>query len=359
MAKKINISGEIGWDVIPSDVAAQFKAAKGEDVDIHIASPGGYVYEGIEIYNLIRDYKRENPNAQIMIILKGLAASMASYIACNPAADMVVAEDNAVFMIHNAWSYARGDYNELMKTAETLHGLDKMLNKAYAKKTGKSEEDVTAMMDAETWFFGEEIKEAGFIDDIIATESDDKDKASLVAAGKMKFKALHEKMKESEKAKDDIDKAAAIIRPNNRTEQNNNTPAAGGQNSQEVQMKTLAELRDKFPALHEDAVALGRKKEKEEAAAERERGRVPAIIKMKQQFRDSPLSSGINEICDEALEKEWTEEQTVMEIAKWTTSDTVIASIESPGPIATRKAGASASGEVFEDMPESIWEEED
>ena len=77
MAKKITISGEIGWDVTSQSLADQFRAAKGEDIDIDIASPGGDVFTGIEIYNLIRDYKRDNPDAQILMTLKGLGASMA------------------------------------------------------------------------------------------------------------------------------------------------------------------------------------------------------------------------------------------------------------------------------------------
>ena len=77
--KIINISGEIGYDVMPEDVRNQLAEAGGKDIEIQIASPGGFVFDGIEIYNMIRDYKRKNPNAQILATVKGLAASMAAY----------------------------------------------------------------------------------------------------------------------------------------------------------------------------------------------------------------------------------------------------------------------------------------
>lgn len=64
---------------------------------------------------MIRDYKRENPKSQIMMTLKGMGASMASYIMMAPA-DIRAAEDNAVFMIHNPWSLAIGDYKGNGKT---------------------------------------------------------------------------------------------------------------------------------------------------------------------------------------------------------------------------------------------------
>ena len=157
----INLSGEIGWDIIPADVKKELFAFNGQDVETHIASPGGFVFDGIELFNAYRDYKRQFPNAQMMLTIKGLAASMASYFAMNPAFDLVAAEDNAVFMIHNAWMGVIGDYQDLEKATEILYGLDNMLNSAYSRKTGKSKEEIKKLMDTESWYFGSEIKDAG------------------------------------------------------------------------------------------------------------------------------------------------------------------------------------------------------
>jgi len=179
---KILITGQIGYEVTPDSVREQLATAKGGDIDIHIASPGGYVSDGIEIYNLIRDYKRENPKSEIMATLKGYAMSMASYIAMNPAIDMLVAEDNAVFMIHNVWGGTVGDYREMRKTADIFEGLTGIIAKAYTTKTKKSGKEIRQMMDDETWLFGAEMKEAGFVDDIIPSEAETEKPAAISEA---------------------------------------------------------------------------------------------------------------------------------------------------------------------------------
>lgn len=212
--KKIIISGEIGFfGTMPMDVRAQLIDAAGEDIDIQISSPGGFVFDGIEIYNMIRDYKRDNPGAQITITLKGEAASMASYIAMNPAADMIIAEDNAVFMIHNPWDFSAGDYRAMEKSAELLRGIGSILVKAYSDRSGKTLEEIQALMDSESFFFGEEIKAAGFVDEIIGAPAEEKtEKEQAVAASRIKIAALQDKMRKSEQAKADILKVAALIK---------------------------------------------------------------------------------------------------------------------------------------------------
>lgn len=211
--KKIIISGEIGFfGTMPADVRDQLAAANGSDIDIQINSPGGSMPDGFEIYNMIRDYKRSFPGAQITITLKGEASSIASYIAVNPAADMVVAEDNATFMIHNPWNLAIGDYREMEKMSNILRGFGSIINKAYAEKIGKTSDEIQAMMDSETWLFGEEIKAAGFVDEIIAATDDQKvNRDEAIAASRLRFAAMQDKIRKSENAKADILKVAALI----------------------------------------------------------------------------------------------------------------------------------------------------
>ncbi len=209
--KKIILSGEIGWDITPSGVRGEIDAAAGADLDVHLASPGGFVTDGIEIYNLFRDYKRTYPAAQLSLTIKGDAMSMASYLAVNPAWDLVAAEDNAIFMIHNAWGGVVGDYRDMRKMAEVLDGMNGIIGKAYTAKTGKNEKEIRRMMDDETWYFGDEIKTAGFVDEIIKTESD-KDRSAAMASGKMKFSALSKKLNEPAD-RCDVEKIAALLRP--------------------------------------------------------------------------------------------------------------------------------------------------
>ena len=241
--EKMVISGGIGYEISPQNIRDQLSKMKGQDIDVHIASPGGWVFEGLEIFNMFRDYKRENPGAQLMLTIKGLAASMATYLAVNEAFDLIAAEDNAVFMIHNPFNITVGDYREMQKNSDFLKGLADLLADAYVKKTGKSKAKISEMMDDETWLFGDEIKEAGFVDEIIKTD-EKKEKASAVSTAKLSFNAIIDKMKASENAKADYAKAAALIGSNKSSE----NPADAGNNKQEETSMTLDEFLKANPA---------------------------------------------------------------------------------------------------------------
>jgi len=210
--KKIIISGEIGWEVMPDDIRRQLNFANGADLDIEVSSPGGSVFDGIEIYNMIRDYKKDHPKSQIMMTIKGLAASMASYLVSNPAIDLRVAEDNAVFMIHNAWGYSVGDYRDMLKAAEVFGGLTDLIGQAYAKITGKELSVIRTMMDNESWFFGKEIYENGFVDEMAAPIGNEKEttKEKAILKAKSDFNIFSKKVEEK-KERTNFEQIAAMI----------------------------------------------------------------------------------------------------------------------------------------------------
>jgi len=216
--KIIRLSGTVGADFSGASLAVELHDAAGDDLDIQVASPGGSVFDGLEIFNAIRDYRRQNPSAQIVITLKGLAASMASYIASVEVANRVRAEDNAVFMLHNPWSIASGDHREMQKSSDFLKGLADLLATAYVKRSRKSRAEITKMMDAETWLFGDEIKAAGFADEIIQGSDDNgkpsastKDKSAAIGAARVEFAKMQKLIRDTETPAD-IDKAAALVR---------------------------------------------------------------------------------------------------------------------------------------------------
>lgn len=211
--QKILIHGEIGWDVTSQNICDALDNANGKDLDVHVASPGGFVFDGIEIFNAFRDYKKQYPKAQMMLTIKGLAASMASYLAVCPAFDMICAEDNAVFMIHNAYGGASGDYRDMLKAAEVFEGITGIIASAYIKKTGKSEKDIRKMMDEESWFFGTELKDAGFVDEIIST-SEKSDRLAAVANAKLRFQNVSAKLKDKH---DDPYRLAAMLGKTSKT----------------------------------------------------------------------------------------------------------------------------------------------
>lgn len=153
------------------------------ELRIVIDSPGGDVFEGVTIFNVIRDFARNNPSVKITTYIQGMAASMASAIAlaANAVSDSnkVIAEDNSIFMIHDAWGYVIGNENDMREAAEYFAMIDSMLSSIYMRKTGKSEDDIRSMMDAETWLWGKNILEAGFVDEIIDSENNTDGSANM------------------------------------------------------------------------------------------------------------------------------------------------------------------------------------
>src|SRR4030042_5239486 len=243
MAKRVNIVGIIGFDTYSKGIIDELAKINGEDLDIYIASPGGLVFDGLEIYNAFRDYKRKYPNSQIMATAKGLVASMASYLMSNPAFDLVAAEDNAVYMIHNPIGGIIGDYRDMGKYADVLKGLRNTLAKSYVSQTGKSEKEIKQMMDDETWLFGDEIKNEGFADEMVQPEDScgGKKKKAAILESKTIFAAMKDKMSKSEI---DVNKIAAMFSDNSTSE----TPADAGQNNMEVISMNLKEFLEQNPA---------------------------------------------------------------------------------------------------------------
>jgi len=246
--KIINISGEIGWEVEPKDIKSQLVDAKGKDIDIHISSPGGHAFKAFEIYNMISDYKKSNPKSQIMATIKGLAASAASYIASNPAIDMITAEDNAVYMIHNAQGGAYGDNNAMVKMASLLDSLNNILAKSYSLKSKKSVKEIRSLMDNTTFYFGDEIKESGFVDDMVKSQ-EKTEKVDALSDANVKMTMLFDKMAT---IKYDYEQVKAILEVE--PENNKTNPADTRENFTEVKNMNFNELMAANPAANAEFV---------------------------------------------------------------------------------------------------------
>ena len=133
-------------------------------LNIYINSPGGDVFEGISISNMI---KRKKCTKNIYI--DGLAASIASVIAM--AGDNVIMPSNSMMMIHNAWTFTYGNANELRKMADDLEKMDSSIRQSYLDKSnGKiDEETLIDLMDNESWLTAQECYDYGLCDEV--TES--------------------------------------------------------------------------------------------------------------------------------------------------------------------------------------------
>lgn len=131
-------------------------------INLHINSPGGDVFEGNTIYNLLKSHK-----ANVTVYVDGLAASIASVIAM--AGDKIVMPANAMMMIHDPWTIAMGSADDMRKTAETLDKIKGTLVAAYRSKSGLNDDEIQTLMSDETWFTADEAVAMKFAD-VVADE---------------------------------------------------------------------------------------------------------------------------------------------------------------------------------------------
>lgn len=164
-----------GEGVTASRIAGALRAIGGADVTVNINSPGGDMFEGLAIYNLLREYE-----GKVTVKVLGLAASAASIIAM--AGDEVQIGRGAFLMIHNCWVYAMGNRHDLAQVAADMEPFDKAMNDIYGARTGLSAEAIEAMMNAETYIGGSDAVEKGFADRLLSADEIADDNDSPAAA---------------------------------------------------------------------------------------------------------------------------------------------------------------------------------
>lgn len=149
--------------VCPRDVLTKIPQDEKEPIDVYINSGGGEITSGSEIYAALREYR-----GIVNIHVVGMAASAASVIACAGKSDIT---PTALFMYHNVSGGAHGDYHELEKGADRLKNANRSIAAAYMEKTGMSENELLAQMDAETWITAADAVRLGFIDEIAKNQN--------------------------------------------------------------------------------------------------------------------------------------------------------------------------------------------
>uniref|UniRef100_UPI0039180057 ClpP-like prohead protease/major capsid protein fusion protein n=1 Tax=Escherichia coli TaxID=562 RepID=UPI0039180057 len=157
----IYIYDEIGfWGVTAKQFVSDLNALGNiTHINLHINSPGGDVFEGIAIFNALK-----NHGASITVYVDGVAASMASVIAM--VGDPVIMPENAFMMIHKPWGVSGGDADDMRDYADLLDKVESVLLPAYAQKTGKTTDEIAAMLADETWMSGAECLAHGFADQV-------------------------------------------------------------------------------------------------------------------------------------------------------------------------------------------------
>lgn len=125
----------------------------GEDVEFRINSCGGSVFGGMAIIGAISTLRGNGHKTRAVV--EGLAASMASVVAC--ACDELQMHEGSMLMIHNPWTLIEGDAEELKKQADLMAKLKGSMIRVYARKFNLSAEEISRLMDEETWISTEDI----------------------------------------------------------------------------------------------------------------------------------------------------------------------------------------------------------
>jgi len=155
---EIFIYDEIGgWGIWAVDLINKLKDIDAPRIRVRIHSPGGFVSEGVAIFNALRKH-----SAKIDVEIDSIAASIASVVAM--AGDTISIASNALMMIHNPWGGAVGTAEDMRKAAEVMDKFKETIVTSYANRTGIDAAEIEKMMDEETWFTASEALAAGFVD---------------------------------------------------------------------------------------------------------------------------------------------------------------------------------------------------
>ncbi|WP_031243539.1 head maturation protease, ClpP-related, partial [Advenella kashmirensis] len=163
----LDVIGEDYWTgegVTAKRIAAALRYIGDKDVTVNINSPGGDMFEGLAIYNTLREHK-----GKITVKILGLAASAASIIAM--AGDEVQISRAGFVMIHNCWVLAAGNRHALREIADWMEPFDRAMAGIYQERTGLDEKKLEALLDAESWIGGQDAIDQGFADVLLSRDA--------------------------------------------------------------------------------------------------------------------------------------------------------------------------------------------
>jgi ATP-dependent protease ClpP protease subunit len=178
MKNEIRLYGPIGgWGITAEEIIDQIPEGA-KEVTVRIHSPGGSVGEGIAIYHALRDNA-----AKVTTVVDGYAASSASFVML--AGDERKVHRNSIVFVHNPWTMAEGNADELRKIADGLDVHAQAILDIYKTHTGLDEGELKDMMDETAFFRGVDAIDNGFATGII----DDAEEEAQVAA-MLKFESM-------------------------------------------------------------------------------------------------------------------------------------------------------------------------
>jgi len=166
-SETITIYGVIGEDwygegVTVKRIDAALRAIGDREVTVYINSPGGDMFEGIAIYNRLREHSQK-----VTTKVLGMAASAASIIYLAGVERQVAS--SAFLMIHNCWTFLSGNRHYLRDVSDDMEEFDAAMADLYAETSGQSVEDMAELMDDETFIRGKRAVELGLATGLLAS----------------------------------------------------------------------------------------------------------------------------------------------------------------------------------------------
>ncbi|MBZ7244038.1 head maturation protease, ClpP-related [Klebsiella michiganensis] len=173
-----DVVGRDYWDegVTAKRISGALRSMNGADVTVNINSPGGDMFEGLAIYNLLREYQ-----GKVTVKVLGIAASAASIIAM--AGDDIQIGRGAFLMIHNCWVVAMGNRHDFAELSASLEPFDTAMADIYSARSGLDIATIQKLMDAESYIGGSDAVEKGLADSLLSADAvsdgDDSPSAAL------------------------------------------------------------------------------------------------------------------------------------------------------------------------------------
>ena len=156
-----------GWGITASDFAKELQGVKAKIINLRINSPGGDVFDGVAIYNALKNHP-----AAVHAVVDGLAASSASFI--SQAGDTVLMATGSTMMIHEPNGMTMGDASDHAKMAETLDKIGDTIASFYAMRAGGDEALWRSRMAQESWYRAQEAVDIGLADGVVGGKAENR-----------------------------------------------------------------------------------------------------------------------------------------------------------------------------------------
>jgi ATP-dependent protease ClpP protease subunit len=146
-----------GFDNDAGDFVRAVHQLDAKTIDLHINSPGGFVYDGVAMYEALK----ASP-ATVNVHIDGLAASAASFLA--QAGDTVAIAKAGRMMIHDAQGIGMGSPADMREYADLLDAVSNDISAIYADRAGGKPAAWRSAMQATTWYSAADAVDAGLAD---------------------------------------------------------------------------------------------------------------------------------------------------------------------------------------------------